>query len=369
MEPVVVVGGGIVGTAVAHHLSRRSVPVCLFEQNELGSGTSSDSVAVFVWQQSRPSRVEHRLRERSWTEYERLVDAGAVSFVRTGMRHVAHWEAALDSLHSTAADLRSMGVSASVRRPEELAADGLRYPALTGALSTPSDGYLDPAEIIQHYASEARAAGATVETGVEVTDVVVDGGSVTAVETSEGRVAASAVVNAAGPWAPSVDELAGVSLPLRHNFGPILVLQSETELSLPFVEFEDGYYVRGEGDRQVFAGRFGAPYEDADVVDPGHARAVDSEFYLAVEERLSERFPSLPELALVNEWVGLRTVTPDGRPFVGETDVDGYFAASGMSGLGVTRAPAVGQLLAGLIAGDDVERSLREYLSPDRRAR
>ncbi|MFB6154459.1 MAG: NAD(P)/FAD-dependent oxidoreductase [Haloferacaceae archaeon] len=366
MNPVVVVGGGIVGTSVASHLARRSVPVHLLEQNELGSGTSADSMAVFVWQQTRPDRTAHRLRQRSWDEYGRLVDEGTIDFERTGTLHVAHTQAELDAYRAAAEELRAMDVPATIRTPEDLADDGISFPSLAGGLYTPDDGYLDTAEIIQHFAAEARDAGAAVETGVEVTDVAVEDGSVTAVETTEGRVPASAVVNAAGPWAPFVDDLAGVSLPLRHNFGPILVLQSETPLSLPFLEFEDGYYLRPEGDRQVFAGRVGAAYEDASVVDPAHARSIDHEYYLAVEERLAERFTSLPSLDVVNEWVGLRTVTPDGRPFVGRTDVDGFYVACGMSGYGVTLAPAVGQYLAALVDGDDVDDEFRAFFEPDR---
>ena len=366
MEPVVVVGGGIVGTAVARYLSRGETPVVLFEQNELGSGTSGESVAVFVWQQTRPDRVEHELRERSWAEYERLVDAGDVSFERTGALHVADSDATLDSLRTAATELRSLSVPASVRDPADLAAYGVDPDTTAGGLYTPDDGYLDPSEIGRQYVREATAAGATVETGVEVTDVVVDDGSVAAVETSDGRVPASAVVNAAGPWAPFVNEMVGVSLPLRHNYGPVLVLQADERVSLPFVEFEDGHYVRREGDRQVFAGRYGASYDDATVVDPDHARSVDHEFYLAVERRLSERLTA-PDLELVNEWVGLRTITPDGRPFVGATDVDGFFVACGLSGLGVTLAPGVAQFLARVLADDPVDGAIESYLSPARR--
>jgi sarcosine oxidase subunit beta len=367
MDPVVVVGGGVVGTAVARHLSRRDAPVVLFEREELGSGTSGDSIAVFAWQQTRPNRTEHELRERSWAEYERLVDGADIGFEQTGTLHVANSDATLETLRTAARDLRALGVSAALPDAADLASHGIDPGSATGALYTPDDGYLDPSEIGQHYAREARAAGATIETGVEVTDVVVDDGAVAAVDTSDGRTPASAVVNAAGPWAPFVNEMAGVSLPLRHNFGPILALQSDERVSVPFVEFEDGYYVRPEGDSQLFAGRFGARYEDAAVVDPDHARPIDHEFYLAVEERLSERLASPRAFDLVNEWVGVRTITPDGRPFVGETDVAGFFVACGLSGLGVTRAPAVAQVLARSLVGDPVDPRIESHLAPDRR--
>lgn len=360
------VGGGIIGAAVTRRLAERSVPVRLFERRELGSGTSGDSVALFVWHQLSPNRTEHALRERAWRAYEPRIAAGELSFERIGALHPVLDEAALSRLRETASTLSSWGVSASALPAPELELHGLDPADYAGALYTEGDGYLDPSEIIQGDVRAARDADATVETGVEVTDVVTEDGSVAAVETTEGRVAASAVVNAAGPWAPFLNDLAGVSLPLRHNHGPILVLQSDDRLSLPFVEFEDGYYVRGEGDRQVFAGRYGASFEDASVVDPDHARAVDQEFYLGVEERLTASLPGLERLEVVNEWVGLRTLTPDGKPFVGETGVDGFYVACGMSGLGVTRAPAVADLLAAELADGDADEALSDYVAVDR---
>jgi sarcosine oxidase subunit beta len=68
----------------------------------------------------------------------------------------------------------------------------------------------------------------------------------------------------------------------------------------------------------------------------------------------------------VNEWVGIRTLTPDGAPIVGETEVDEYFVAAGMNGLGVTLAPAVSEYLATELTTGAVDSTLRSYLSPGR---
>jgi sarcosine oxidase subunit beta len=187
------------------------------------------------------------------------------------------------------------------------------------------------------------------------------------VEVDGERVRASGVVNAAGPWAASIDAMVGVSLPLRHNVGPILVLDHDANLELPFVEFEDGSYVRGEGRRQVFAGRYGVGYDDAERLDPAAARSPGEAFRLAVGDRLGTSLPGLADARVATDWVGVRTITPDGDPFVGETEVEGYYAATGMSGLGVTLAPAVGEHLAAVVAPDRApDDAVRERLSPAR---
>jgi sarcosine oxidase subunit beta len=366
MDPIVIVGGGIIGASLAFHLRDQPRPVVLYERDALGSGTSGDSVALFVWHQSAPDRLSHELRTRSWGQYEPLIDDGTLSFERTGTLDVASDETEADSLRALTTELDAMGATASFLEPEQLADHGLNPDAVSGAMWTPEDGYLDPSEIIQHYVREATDAGVTVETQTAVTDVVTEDGRVTGIETEAGAQSAAAVVNAAGPWAPSVNEMVDVSFPFRHNRGPVVVLQKDDPFTLPFVQFSDGLYVRGEGRNQAFAGKFGASYEDAARLTPSDARSVGHDFYLELDDCIQERIPRLEGAELVTEWVGVRTLTPDGVPVVGTTEVDNFFLAAGMNGLGVTLAPAVGEYLADVIAGDDVDADMETYLSPER---
>jgi sarcosine oxidase subunit beta len=372
MDPVVVVGGGIVGASLASHLREADLPVVLYERDAPGGGTTADSIAMFVRKAapagpSAPAGPDHRLRERSWAFYEDLVETDTLEFSRNGGLYPAGSADGMDRLRAVAASLGEAGVRAELLDAPGLERFGLATADLAGGLYLPDEGYLDPAGVVGFLVDEARTAGARVETGTEVTDVLVEDGAVSGVEVDGERVPASGVVNAAGPWAPSVDAMAGVDLPLRHNRGPILVLDHETDRPLPFVEFEDGHYVRGEGRRQVFAGRYGAGYDAAERLDLDATRVVDESFRLAVGERLGRYLPGLVDAGVAAEWVGVRTITPDGRPFVGVTAVEGYHVATGMNGLGVTLAPAVGEHLASVVAPDRTpDPAFREHLSPSR---
>lgn len=366
MDPVVIIGGGVIGASLAYHLRDHPRPVILYERNALGSGTSGDSVALFVWHQSTPDRSSYELRSRSWEQYEPLIRDGTLSFEQIGTLDVAETDDEVEALRELAGTLDEFGTETSFLEPDALADYGLDPDVVAGAMATPADGYLDPSEIIQHYVREATDAGVHVETQTEVTDVLTNDGSVTGVETDGEIQSAAAVVNAAGPWAPTVNEDVGVSLPFRHNRGPVVVLQKDDPFSLPFVQFSDGLYFRGEGRTQAFAGNFGADYEDAEVLNPASAHSIDHEFYLEIDARIEDAIPRLDGVELVNEWVGVRTLTPDGVPIVGETDVRGFFVAAGMNGLGVTLAPAIGEFLAAAIEGDDVDSDLESYLSPAR---
>ncbi|WP_254535606.1 NAD(P)/FAD-dependent oxidoreductase [Halomarina litorea] len=367
MDPVVVVGGGIVGTSVAAHFAEAGLPVACYERDSLGGGTTAASVAMFVWHQSSPDPTAHALRERSWETYGPLVEAGTLDFDRIGGLYLEERPETCETHRTTASDLESLGVRTELLAPADLERFGLATDHLHGALSVPDEGYLDPNEVVQHFVGEVRDAGGTVETGAAVTDVVVEGGRAVGVDVEGDRVDASAVVNAAGPWAPAVDAMAGVSHPLRNNRGQILVLDHGTDPPLPFVEFEDGHYVRGEGTRQVFAGGYGARYEDAARLDPDAARSVDESFSLAAVERFERFLPALVDARVATDWVGLRTITPDGNPLVGATDREGYYVATGLSGLGVTLAPAVGSVLADVVAPDrECDPAVRAFLSPTR---
>lgn len=366
MDPIVIIGGGIIGASLAYQLRDHDRPVVLYERGMLGSGTTGDSVALFIRHQSTPDRSSHELRARSWEHYEPLVRDGTFSFEQIGTLDVARTDDEAETLRELATALREFGVETAFLDPDALSEHGLNPEAVRGAMATPEDGYLDPSEIIQHYVREAASTGATVETKTPVTDIHTRDGAVTGVETEDGTQSAAAVVNAAGPWAPTVDEMVGVSLPLRHNRGPVVVLQKDGPFSLPFVQFGDGLYFRGEGRQQAFAGSYGASYEDASVLDPSAARSVDHDFYLEIDDRIQEAIPRLEGAELVNEWVGIRTLTPDGAPIVGETEVDNFLVAVGMNGLGVTLAPAVGEYLAAELTTGAVDSTLRSYLSPAR---
>jgi sarcosine oxidase subunit beta len=366
MDPVAVVGGGVIGTAIAAELADREIPVRLYEKDALGAGTTAKSMAIFFWHQDEPRETEHRLRERAWETYEPLIERGDLEFTQVGTLETAPELTDVPAVRTVWKDLANLGVETEWLEGEALAEKGLDRHAFEGALFVPADGFLDPPEIIETFLERARAGPAEIETGVEVTDVLTEDGRVTAVETTAGTESVSAVVNAAGPWAPTVNDLAGVDQPLRHTRGPIVVLARDTEFSLPFMILHDELYFREDGATQAFGGRFDTTYETAESIDPDANHTVEQSFYLDIADEIEAAVPRLEDAEIVEDWVGLRTITPDGRPLVGETEVTDFYTAVGLSGYGVTRAPAVADLLAGQIAGESVDQELAAWIAADR---
>jgi len=390
MRSVVIVGGGIVGTSIAYQLREADCDVRLLEKDELGAGTTAKSAAMLTHHQEDPDRDVYRFREHAWEWYDEKIEDGTLEFDPIGTLHLAKSDAEYETIERMQRSFESFGLDPDMLPPEEIAAHGIESDDLRGGLWFPDDGVLDPGGIVQFFARNARRAGVDIETGVEVTDITTDDGAVTGVETTDGfhsadvvvnaagpwapRVndlvgvdaplrhtegaavtgvettdgfhSADVVVNAAGPWAPRVNDLVGVDAPLRHTEGPILVLKGDDPVSLPFVFFEEGVYFREEGISQVFAGKLATAYEESQAVDPNRAQPIDDTMYDQVGTTAGKYLAELLDFDVTNEWNGLRTVTPDGRCIVDETAVDGYILACGMSGYGVTVAPAVGEFLA-----------------------
>lgn len=349
---VVIVGGGVIGSALAATLTEyEEVDVVLLEKNDLGSGTTAASAAVFTWQQWNPNDFDHAFRRLAWRTYEPLIAEETISYEQVGLLAVAESAPYAEHLQNVVGTLREYGFDASWVDAEGLSDYGLDPTNLEGGLHTPEEGYFDTEELVEHFAGEARKRGADVRTETEVIDVLVEGGGVRGVDTTDGAFVADAVVNAAGPWAPAICGMVGVAAPLRHTFGPIRVVEGRGH-DLPFALFESKRYLRPAGNRRAYVGKYLTDYGDGSRYDADDPPTVDDAFQEEVAELLGESVPALSDISTVDDWVGLRTVTPDGRPLVGESDVDGFYLAVGMTGLGVTLAPAVADLLVADLLGE-----------------
>jgi sarcosine oxidase subunit beta len=363
MTEIVIVGGGIIGTSCAYHLRTGDHRVTVIERDEIGHATTAASMGVFSWQQLLPTELGQQLRRRSWSEYRALREAGRVEFTQTGALHVLEPGAALDELRTVAEELRSFGLKARVRRPEDLGPP-LDTDSVGAALYTPKDGHVDPGTIARVYASEAEAEEVTIRTGTEVSGIRTERGRVTAVETTAGILDAEVVINAAGPWGPNVNSMVGEERPLRRTRGPIAKYERSNGPPFPFTLFENELYVR-HAKNGIYVGCYDKMYRpDGDVTPAGEERPTEA-FYEAVRDYLPDVLERPLPREPVEEWVGYRTVTPDGYPLVGPTGIDGFLLACGMNGLGITFAPAVGQLLSDWIERETGYQPL-DRLAPSR---
>jgi glycine/D-amino acid oxidase-like deaminating enzyme len=252
---VVVIGGGIIGCSIAHHLTAAGCrEVVLVEKGDLTSGTTFHSVGLVS--QFRTSPADMLLMNASIRLYREIAaEVGeAAGWRPVGSLRLASSPATLRGLQRSVSRARALGLDVSIITPAEALkiCPVMSGESLDGAVHVPDDGYLEPNGITRELARRAAARGAQVVTGTRVTGIRVDArGHIRGVETSAGPIRAECVVNAAGQWAPRVAAMAGIDLPIVPLMHQYLVTRPvaghELPREMPVVRDPDNLvYVREE---------------------------------------------------------------------------------------------------------------------------
>jgi sarcosine oxidase subunit beta len=224
----------------------------------------------------------------------------------------------------------------------------LRSDDIVGGSFCSTDGFVDPHSVMTGFMRRARGRGARLWRSVEVTGIELDQGGVAGVRTTKGLVATRTVVNAAGPWAPQVAQLAGLELsivPLRRMLAPTEPFPGLPERLPMVIDMSNGFHFRREGLGLLMA------WNDPEET-PGFKTAFDAAFIEKILTRAANRVPSFENLEVnpKRAWAGLYAMTPDHHAVIGPAPgVSGLFLANGFSGHGVMHSPATGRITSDLI--------------------
>ena len=373
MKPaaVAIVGGGVMGASVAWHIAMRGVRDVVVYDSAAGPGGGSTARATggFRAQYATPINVRLSLLARAKLlrfEEETGVDPG---YDRAGYLWLAATERELAVLREGREVQRAEGLGEAI----EVGADDVARinPAVcrdgvAGGVFCPTDGFIRPLAILEGYVIAARRLGVRFEWGTEVTGLEREGDRIVALNTSAGRVSAKMVVNAAGAWAASLAELAGLDLPvtpLRRQVAatvPCDLLPAGMPMT---IWAGDGFHLRVRDGRVLLLwpapGVPGRPYEAS--VDPAWVRAV--------VEKADARVPVLRGTPIDHAacWAGLYEMSPDKHAILGPAPgCDNFYLINGSSGHGVMHAPALGQLLAEIICDGKASTLDVRALRPER---
>ena len=207
------------------------------------------------------------------------------------------------------------------------------------------DGVVDPNGVVMGYIGAAQRLGVTALNNVAVNEVHVRAGKISGVGTPRGNVSAPIVVNATGPWAGVVSQMAGVPIPLTPLRRQWLTTTPLPDLppDFPFViDFAQSLYFHPEG-KGLLTG-MSNPHEK-----PGLGQNVDPDWELTHLEAAIARLPLLEEAGLASRLAGLYENTPDAHPIYGATPVDGFYIVTGFSGHGFMHGPISGLLMSEII--------------------
>lgn len=348
---IVIIGGGIVGASVAYHLAKKGITRLLLVEREPFLGARATAKCAGGIRQQFSSAVNIALsREavRQWTTLAAELEID-FTFHRHGYLFLATTAATAEHFTASAAMQRSMGVPVEILTPGEVARrwPHLRVDDVILAAFGPADGYADPHAPVQGYAAGARRLGAQVRTGATVTGIDVVAGRVAAVRLGAERVEAGAVVNCAGASGAKIAALAGVAIPVspyrRQLFTttPFPDVPDQTPLT---VDMGTGMYFRKEcGGLMIGMTNPAEP--------PSENETVDADWQVTTIEKAVERVPIIERAEIQASWAGLYDVTPDHHPILGAAPgLRGYWQAVGFSGHGFMHSPAVGTVMAEMIA-------------------
>jgi sarcosine oxidase subunit beta len=350
---VVIIGGGIIGSSVAYHLAESGCPNVLIVEREpqQGHGSTGKSAGGVRAQFATPVNIQMSLYSIDFFSKFEHVMGHTAGYLPHGYLFIATSDKHLDYLKANRERQISMGLKNVdmlapddvVRLVPELYADDI-----VGGSYCPTDGFVDPYSVMRAFSLRARERGARIWLGTEVTGVDVEGGAVTAVTTSRGRVATGAVVVAAGAWSAEAARMAGVDIPVSPLRRQIVNTEAFDRLParLPMViDMSNGFHFRREGAGIMMA------WPDPEETH-GPKTSFDPEFIEKILTRAVRRVPAFAD-AEVNPrrcWAGLYEVTPDHHAILGPAPgVGGLFLACGFSGHGVMHSPAAGRALAEVI--------------------
>ena len=354
---VVIIGGGVGGAAIAHHLARLGErDVVLLERSELTSGSTFHSAGLVG--QLRGSLTLTRMMMNSVALYETL-DCGWVPC--GGIRLACTAEREQEVLRQVAW-AKTFGLPLELISAQEahelfplMSTEGVRCASY---LST--DGYLDPSLLTMALIESARSGGCRVFTHTRVTGVEVVGGRVRGVQTDRGNIEAEVVVNAGGMFAAELGRMAGVRVPVVPFAHEYLVTQPFRERPagdhLPTLRDPDLLiYFREEGAGLVMGGyeRRSAPWAlDSQLLDAipsdfnGRLLEEDWPRFEEIAANSSRRVPAMDQITVTRLINGPEAFTPDNEFCLGESEVRGYFVAAGFCAHGLAGAGGMGQLMA-----------------------
>lgn len=368
---VVIIGGGITGTSAAFQLASRGLKVVLVEKRFIGAGSTGKSSAII--RQHYSNDITARMALYSVRVFQNFAEVvgGDAGFVRTGFCVLVDPRDRA-GLEENVAMQQRVGVTTRLISPEELREldPGIAGTDLLAIAYEPDGGYADPASTATSYADAARRAGAEILQGVRVTGIEMKGDRIKSVTTSNGAIAAEAVVNCTNAWAPEIGNMVGLDLPIqasRHQVATFQRPRAHARAHVTAGDFMNQIYYRPDSSNLTLVGSI-ASSEAEHRVDPDrYNEAADYEFIEDAATRIRSRYPYMEQALGRGGWSGIYGVTPDWHPIIDEVPSgSGFFIAAGFSGHGFKLGPAVGVMVADMVTGAatptaGLERGLFRY--------
>lgn len=344
----IVAGAGIIGLSSAYHLSRKGLKVLVVEKNFPGSGSTTRCIGGIRQQFSTEASI--RLMQESVRQFKEMEDlfGFSVDFYQGGYLFLAYSQDTMDSFSKISRLQKSLGLDIRILSVAECLdiVSCLNPEGLLGGIYSPDDGQAYPFKVVEGYIQEIKKNNSSIMPFSEIADVMTEKNRVTGVTLKNGeKLHAGIVLNAAGPWAGDISEMAGLKIPiLPEKHEAFITDRQERLFETMIVDYRtDGCYFQQLVNGQIIGCYTPIPNQ------PGTGTDSSREFLIEMSRRSVRLIPELKKAHVLRHWGGSYSMTPDGSPFIDRTELSGFYVAAGMSGHGFMFSPAIGKYITEII--------------------
>ncbi|MDT8379923.1 MAG: FAD-binding oxidoreductase [Desulfotignum sp.] len=373
---ILIIGGGVIGTAIACHLAVQGTKITLVEAKDLASG-SSGACDGLVFLQSKKPGVHLQMAMESLKRFKKLQKQLPVpmEFIQTGGLVTIETDEEYRAMKTYVQDQQAIGLDVHLLDRKQVLQ---REPGLSrriiGAAYSPLDAKINPINLTLGFALTAKKHHARILTRTPVTEILVKNNRVTGVVTSRGPIPADLVVNAAGAAAGIVSRMAGIQMPVMPRRGQIAVTHAGPPV-LNHCLISAGYIAAKYNPELARKAGQGISMEQT---ENGNLLLGSSREFVgfdtgntlgAIRKIITEaaaRLPALASFQIIRTFAGLRPWTPDGLPILGPVSkLDGFVMAAGHEGDGIALSAITGELMADFLLNRKPAIRLDSF-SPDR---
>ncbi len=359
---VVIVGGGVIGCAIAYFLRKLGVTVTVLERGEIGAEASSAAAGILapLGSLSGPGAYAD-LMLASWNMFPSLVPelektSGVhIEYEQTGALRIVRNAKNSGNLRKRMHEWEPLGLHMQwltgdeARQHEPLLASDV-----TAAVYVPQEAQTKAPSVVRAFARAAARLGAKLYSQHEVTGLTHTNNKVTGVTINTGEtIACNHLVIATGAWSARCGEWLNVTLPVSPQKGQILTLR-QPEQPLRSIIFGEAIYLAPKQDNTIVVG--GTKEEanfDTHITAGGIAWLLNSAMHIV---------PALESCAIEQIWSGLRPKSPDNQPILGRApNWDNVTLAVGHSSTGIMLSPITGKCIAELVATGKEDELIKAF--------
>ena len=372
---ILIIGGGMAGAATAFHLARHGRNVTLVERGEIASEASGQNMGGLGgagW--GNMPNLQSYLTMGSLEIFKDLqIDMGYdMEFRLSGSLTGIHTDEQYNYLEDRVRALKSNGYDGELLTPREAYAIEPEINLdLPGYMYAPGRGQADPVKSTKAFAHAARNAGASIDTGQNVTAIAVRGNGGYAIQTESAEYICQTLVLAAGSWCGPVGRMLGLKIPIIPIRGQMWATESlpprffhrisSAESSFAWSQ-DDGAddstppNLTHKGDRRLTRHLYGRQRKNGEIIfggdrqDLGYNTSPDPAGIEVNRGHAAEVVPLVADLPVARTWAGLMPFSLDGSPIIGKIPLrDNLYIVSGLASSGFGRGPMAGKLAADYI--------------------